>query len=75
MTRAQAAAIFARLLKLDAKADISKYTDVDSDAWYAEYIAMCVAAGIMNGVGDNAMDPNGTLTRDGYALPRFGHPA
>lgn len=64
MTRAQAAAIFARLLKLDAKADISKYTDVDSDAWYAEYIAMCVAAGIMNGVGDNAMDPNGTLTRE-----------
>ena len=64
MTRAQAAAIFARLLKLDAKTDISKYTDVDSDAWYAEYIAMCVAAGIMNGVGDNAMDPNGTLTRE-----------
>lgn len=64
MTRGQAAAVFARLLKLTEKADISKYTDVDGDAWYADYIAMCVAAGILNGVGDDAMDPKGTLTRE-----------
>ena len=64
MTRGQAAAVFARLLKLETKADISKYTDVDPNEWYAEYIALCVAAGIMNGVGDDAMDPNGTLSRE-----------
>ena len=64
MTRAQAAAMFARLLKLEAKADISSFEDVDSDAWYAEYIAMCVAAGLMNGLGNNTMDPDGLLTRE-----------
>lgn len=62
MTRAQAAAMFARLLKLDTEADISGFSDVNPDAWYAEYIAKCVAAGIMNGVGGDMMDPNGTLT-------------
>ena len=64
MTRAEAAALFAKLLKLEGAADISKFTDVDADAWYAEAIAKCVAAGIMNGVGADAMDPNGTLTRE-----------
>ena len=64
MTRAQAAAVFVRLLKLSAQADLSNYADVDPDAWYAEYIAKCVAAGIMNGVGAEAMDPNGTVTRE-----------
>ena len=64
MTRAQAAAVFARLLKLSATADISNFADVPADAWYAQAIAMCVAAGIMNGISGDAMDPNGTLTRE-----------
>ena len=49
---------------LEAKADISNFEDVNPDAWYAGYIAMCVEAGIMNGVGDNMMDPGGTLSRE-----------
>ena len=66
MTRGAAAAVFARLLGLSDKADISKYTDVNADAWYADAIAMCVEAGIMSGVAGNLMDPNGPLTREQF---------
>ena len=66
MSRGAAAAVFARLLGLDEKADISKFTDMDADAWYADAIAMCVKAGIMSGVAGNLMDPNGPLTREQF---------
>ena len=52
MTRAEAAAVFARLFGLTEKADVSGYSDL-GDAWYTDYIALCVAAGIMNGVGED----------------------
>lgn len=64
LTRAQAAVIFMRLLNLTEEGDISSFTDVDPEAWYAEAIAKCVAAGIMLGNGDGTMDPNGKLTRE-----------
>ena len=63
MTRGQAAAVFARLLGLTKIGDISGYDDL-SDSEFAESFAKCVAAGIMNGVGDTKMDPDGTLTRE-----------
>jgi len=63
MTRAQAAAVFANFFGLSKKADVSNFTDVE-DAWYTDAIAMCVEAGIMSGVGNNKMDPHGTLTRE-----------
>ncbi|MBQ8589928.1 MAG: S-layer homology domain-containing protein [Firmicutes bacterium] len=63
MTRAQAAAVFANLFKLTKKADVSEFADV-KDAWYKDAIAMCVEAGIMSGVGNGKMDPDGTLTRE-----------
>ena len=64
MTRAEAAQVFANLLKLSKKADISGYTDVPADAWYADAIALCAEKGILNGVGGNQMDPTGTITRE-----------
>lgn len=64
MTRAQVAQIFANLLKLTAKADLSAYTDVPADAWYADALAACVEAGILKGVGDGLLNPEGTLTRE-----------
>lgn len=64
MTRAQAAAVFTRLLKLNKKADLSVFSDVGQGAWYDEEIAKCVGAGIMNGVSATKMDPNGTITRE-----------
>lgn len=64
MTRAEAAQVFANLLKLTGKADLSAYTDVAADAWYADAFAACVAHGIMNGVAADQMDPTGTVTRE-----------
>lgn len=64
MTRAQAAQVFANLLKLDGQADMSGYTDVPADAWYADALAACVDKGILNGVGNGAMNPEGTITRE-----------
>ena len=64
MTRAEAAQVFANLLKLTGKADLSAYTDVAADAWYADAFAACVAQGIMNGVAADHMDPTGTVTRE-----------
>jgi hypothetical protein len=64
MKRGEAAQVFANLLKLDGKADLSAFSDVGLGQWYDEAIAKCVKAGIMNGVGDGKMDPNGTITRE-----------
>jgi hypothetical protein len=64
MSRAEAAQIFKNLLKLTGKADITGYDDVAADAWYADAIAACVEAGIMNGVDDGKMDPSGVLSRE-----------
>lgn len=64
MTRAEAAQVFANLLKLDGTADLSGYTDVPADAWYADAIAACVDKGILSGIGGGLMNPNGTITRE-----------
>ena len=64
MSRAEAAMVFANLLKLNDKADISKYEDIKADAWYAEAIAKCVAAGILNGTSEDGMSPDGKLSRE-----------
>jgi hypothetical protein len=64
MTRAGAAQTFANLLKLDGTADLSNYTDVTADAWYANAIAACVEKGILSGVSDDQMAPNSPVTRE-----------
>ena len=64
MTRAEAAQVFTNLLKLNGTADLSGYTDVPADAWYADAIAACVDKGILGGIGGGLMNPNGTITRE-----------
>ncbi len=64
MTRAEAAAVFERLLNISTEGSISQYTDVKADDWFASSIRKCIAAGIMNGVSATKIDPNGTLTRE-----------
>ena len=63
MTRAEVATVLSNLLNLSKKADISRFTDVDADAWYADAIAKCVAAGILNGIGNNTMAPEAAISR------------
>ena len=63
MTRAEVATVLANLLNLSRKADISRFADVDADAWYADAIAKCVAAGILNGIGEGTMAPEAMVSR------------
>lgn len=64
MNRAQAASVFSELLQLTDEADITGFTDIPEDAWYAGHIAKCVDAGIMTGMGNNQMEPEATLSRE-----------
>lgn len=64
MNRAQAASVFSELLQLTDEADISNFTDIPDNAWYAGHIAKCVDAGIMAGMSDTTMEPGTTLSRE-----------
>lgn len=64
MNRAQAASVFSELLQITDEADISGFTDIPEDAWYAGHIAKCVGAGIMAGMSDTIMEPEATLSRE-----------
>ena len=65
MTRAEAAAVFARLLGLSATEGALTFPDVAADAWYADAIAKVTAAGIMNGM-DGRMQPDAPVTREQF---------
>ena len=48
------------LVTIATAADFSDNADID----YSEAVDVMVAAGIIDGVGNNSFDPNGTLTRE-----------
>jgi len=68
MTRAEAAAIFARLLA-ERKGDTlpetarTKFTDIPANAWYSGYVKYLTGCGIVTGTGDNKFSPNEEITR------------
>ena len=62
-SRAQMAQFLANLLNLKAKADISGYADVNVNAWYADALSKCVAAGILKGT-DEGLSPDAQVTRE-----------
>ncbi|MEO4054149.1 S-layer homology domain-containing protein [Solibacillus sp. CAU 1738] len=64
LTRAHAAVLLSRALKLNTK-EVSNpgFSDVSTSHPYYKEIAAIVGAGIMNGTGDGKFDPNAKLTR------------
>ena len=66
ITRAEMAAAIARLLGLRETAP-NTFLDVEAEAWYAEAILQCAAAGIIQGSNGMA-NPNGMLTRQEAAV-------
>ncbi|WP_322202398.1 S-layer homology domain-containing protein [Acutalibacter intestini] len=66
LTRAQLATIIFRLLDDESIAKYNNaelaFADVVADAWYAPYVNVIQAAGIVNGVGNGRYDPNGKVT-------------
>lgn len=64
MTRAQFAALVNRVTGLTAQADLSGYTDVPEDAWYAPELAKALAAGYLQGTSDTTLSPETPVTRE-----------
>lgn len=44
-------------------ADSSGFSDVPSDAWYADAVDFCLENGLMDGVSSTEFSPNGSITR------------
>ncbi|MCD8391222.1 MAG: S-layer homology domain-containing protein, partial [Firmicutes bacterium] len=63
VTRAEIAAIAARIC-VDGDSDYeADYDDIPSGAWYAGYVGYLTANGIMNGYEDGTFRPNGDISR------------
>ena len=66
MSRAEAAAIFARLIseKKDEKiSGKSNFNDVSKNEWYSDYIGYLSKYGIIKGYSDNTFRPNDNVSR------------
>ncbi|MBP1762038.1 MAG: hypothetical protein H6Q64_1580, partial [Firmicutes bacterium] len=64
ITRAEIAAIFARIMDLEGNVThTSAYSDVTTNFWAAEYIETANKAGVMKGYADGTFKPNQPITR------------
>ena len=63
VTRAEFMRYINRAFHFTETASIS-YTDVPKNAWYYETVCIAQKYGYINGVGNNKMDPTGTVTRE-----------
>ncbi len=63
VSRAEALKILFEASNIDTKTKfVSKYSDVDQDQWYAEYINYATKEGIIKGYADGSFNPNGPIT-------------
>lgn len=66
MTRAEAAAIFARMVSEEKDEKISgnhSFTDISKNAWYADYIGYLAKYNIIKGYEDGTFRPDAPVTR------------
>lgn len=64
LTRAQVATIITRAFGAQTTADISAFSDVPADAWFAPYISKAVKMGALNGTSATTMGPDLPITRE-----------
>ena len=64
MTRAEMATVLSRLLLLQDRADLSRFSDVKQGAWYIDDMSKAVAAGIFQGTDATHLAPNAPITRE-----------
>ena len=62
LTRAQISAILVRAFGAEKMADMSAYSDVPADAWYANELAKAVEMGIIKD-NNGMMNPKGVVSR------------
>lgn len=69
VTRAELVAILARIknVNVDGFAEKNSFTDVKSDAWYADYVGWASDRGLVNGYGDGSFRPNAPIKREEMA--------
>ena len=66
MTRAEAAAIFARIISEEKNEKISgksTFKDIDKNAWYADYVGYLEKYDVINGYNDGTFKPDASVTR------------
>lgn len=66
MTRAEAAVMFTRLLTNQMNLSVSytqSYKDVDSNAWYSDYVGYLTSIGMVNGYPDGSFQPDNYVTK------------
>ena len=71
MSRAEAAAIFARILSETRGEDLpdgrsSRFPDVDPDAWYAGYVVYLEQLGVVVGYDDGKFHAEASITREQF---------
>lgn len=76
ITRAEAAALISRIssgFDADKSYDVSRFSDVDSGAWFAKNVGYAAENSIVNGYEDATFRPESTITREEFAamLCRF----
>ena len=68
MSRAMLATVLYRLEGQPEQTAASAYSDVSSDAWYADSVAWAVENGIASGYGDGQFGPNDSVTREQFVV-------
>lgn len=63
VTRAQLAVILDNIFKFVTKSDVN-FSDVEGNEWFADAVAKCSQAGIINGNPDGTFAPNNPVTRE-----------
>jgi|GEM_PF-2980784 RTX toxins and related Ca2+-binding proteins len=78
MNRAEAAAIFWRLMRnADKHTPVpNRFTDMDGSEWYAQAVNYLADAGILTGYADGTFGPERSITRSEFAalISRFAEP-
>ncbi len=67
LTRAELATLLERIMGYQDKGSV-RYTDVASNAWYAQDLSRLSTAGILTGYGDGTMRPTAPVTRQEAAV-------
>ncbi|WP_256759504.1 S-layer homology domain-containing protein [Cohnella sp. WQ 127256] len=68
MTRAMYVTVLGRMAGVDvSKYTMSKFADVQADAWYAPYVQWAVEKGITSGMGNHKFAPDTAITREQMA--------
>ncbi len=71
ISRAEVAAIFARLIEADGNMQVSgtaNYPDVDNSKWYGGYIGYITDKGVMTGDTSGTFRPDNSITRAEFAV-------